>query len=175
MGYLSQPKGGWVVPVSIDISEIDKAFFESEMQIALEQLGGKPDPQYIKASPVAAEWQGFGEHKGADLEPKAQFELLSEPIKDGPVVFMLHGGGYITGNAEMERSATFRLAGIADARVFAVDYRLAPQAPFPAALIDAVVAYKYLIEPPPGALHSAIDPSKLIIAGDSAGAFLFID
>ena len=56
-------------------------------------------------------------------------------------------------------------------RVLAVQYRLAPQDEFPAALVDAVLAYKYLIDPPEGALHKPVDPSRIVIAGDSAGVW----
>lgn len=51
-------------------------------------------------------------------------------------------------------------------------YRLAPQNPFPAALLDAFIAYLYLLYPPPGALHKPIPASKITIAGDSAGGGL---
>ncbi|RPB11035.1 alpha/beta-hydrolase [Morchella conica CCBAS932] len=51
-------------------------------------------------------------------------------------------------------------------------YRLAPQNPFPAALLDALTAYLYLLHPPPGALHKPIPASKIIISGDSAGGNL---
>lgn len=61
------------------------------------------------------------------------------------------------------------MARDAGGRVLAVQYRLAPQDEFPAALVDAVMAYKYLVDPPKGALHKAVDPSKIVIAGDSAG------
>ncbi|RPB03393.1 alpha/beta-hydrolase [Choiromyces venosus 120613-1] len=57
-------------------------------------------------------------------------------------------------------------------RVFLPRYRLAPQNPFPTALIDALISYLYLLYPPPGALHSPVPASKIIIAGDSAGGGL---
>jgi hypothetical protein len=57
-------------------------------------------------------------------------------------------------------------------RAFAVNYRKAPQYPFPCALQDALAAYLYLLYPPPEAKHKAIDPSQIIIAGDSAGGGL---
>ncbi|PUU76595.1 Alpha/Beta hydrolase protein, partial [Tuber borchii] len=57
-------------------------------------------------------------------------------------------------------------------RVFLLRYRLAPQNPFPAAIIDALISYLYLLYPPPGALHSPVPASKIIIAGDSAGGGL---
>lgn len=62
-----------------------------------------------------------------------------------------------------------RLTG---APVLSVRYRLAPQNPFPAALVDALTAYLSLIHPPPGALHKAVPANKIILAGDSAGGNL---
>lgn len=57
-------------------------------------------------------------------------------------------------------------------RAFAINYRKAPQFPFPCALQDALAAYLFLIRPPPNAGHEAIDPSQIVLAGDSAGGGL---
>lgn len=57
-------------------------------------------------------------------------------------------------------------------RAFAVNYRKAPQYPFPCALQDALAAYLYLLYPPPEAKHTAVKPSDIVIAGDSAGGGL---
>jgi acetyl esterase/lipase len=176
MNYLSEPKGGWVIPVSISISETEKVFFESEVRTTLEKLAPDQELPDMEAVTVRGEWQGMGgDNDDADLNSKARFENVSEGTKDGPVILCLHGGGYFTGSAEMERTATFRLAQASGGRVFAVDYRLAPQSVFPAPLIDAIVAYKYLVDPPPEALHQPIDPKKLVIAGDSAGVSLLLN
>lgn len=58
------------------------------------------------------------------------------------------------------------------APAFSVRYRLAPQNPFPAALVDALTAYLSLLHPPPGSLHKPIPANKIIFAGDSAGGNL---
>lgn len=58
------------------------------------------------------------------------------------------------------------------APVFSVRYRLAPQNPFPAALVDALTAYLSLLHPPPGSLHKPVPANKIIFAGDSAGGNL---
>jgi len=50
-----------------------------------------------------------------------------------------------------------------------VDYRLAPQSPFPAAVIDTLAAYLYLIQPPANSGLNPINPSNIVIMGDSAG------
>lgn len=64
------------------------------------------------------------------------------------------------------------LSRLTGAPVLSVRYRLAPQNPFPAALVDALTAYLSLIHPPPGALHEAVPSNKIVLAGDSAGGNL---
>lgn len=51
---------------------------------------------------------------------------------------------------------------------------MAPQYPFPCAIQDVLASYLYLIEPPPGAKHHAVDPKDIIVAGDSAGGGLML-
>jgi acetyl esterase/lipase len=170
MDYISEPERGWVIPVSIDLSDERKNFYEAEMRKVLIELGGGLDIPDITASAVRGEWQGWDDLAyNVGPSSKEEFARRSDDLKNGSVVLSFHGGGYISGSAAMERSATFKLAQLSGGRVFSIDYRIAPQSPFPAALIDAIVAYEYLIDPPPGALHDAIDPKNLIIAGDSAG------
>jgi acetyl esterase/lipase len=80
-------------------------------------------------------------------------------------ILYFHGGGYITMSARTHRSITSRLASGSDARLFALDYRLAPEHPFPAALDDALAAYRALIA-------AGIPPAHIVVAGDSAGGGL---
>lgn len=72
------------------------------------------------------------------------------------------------------REATFRLAKLTGGRCLSVRYRLAPQSPFPAAVLDALVAYLYLLAPPEGSFHDPVPANKIVIAGDSAGGGLSI-
>ncbi len=81
------------------------------------------------------------------------------------VVFYLHGGGYFLSSPRAHRPLTTALARVARAAVFAPDYRLAPEHPFPAALDDALAAYRAL-------LATGVDPARLIVGGDSAGGGL---
>ena len=67
------------------------------------------------------------------------------------------------------RLATSHLAKLSGGRVFSVRYRLAPQQPFPAALVDSLVAYLTLLSPPSDALHEPVPPGKIVFSGDSAG------
>jgi len=79
----------------------------------------------------------------------------------------LHGGGYTTGSPATHRALTGHLAARCDARVFAADYRLAPEHPFPAALADAVAAWR-------GLRGEGLDSGRIAIAGDSAGGGLAV-
>jgi monoterpene epsilon-lactone hydrolase len=83
------------------------------------------------------------------------------------VVYYLHGGGYVLGSLNTHREMVSRLSRTASARVLIIDYRLAPENPFPAALDDAVAAYRWL-------LSVGVDPARLAIAGESAGGGLTV-
>jgi acetyl esterase/lipase len=81
------------------------------------------------------------------------------------VIFYLHGGAYAIGTAASSVGLASDLARRAGARLVTIDYRLAPEHPHPAAIDDAVAAYR-------GLLDSGIAASTIAIAGESAGASL---
>jgi acetyl esterase/lipase len=81
------------------------------------------------------------------------------------VIFYLHGGAYAIGTAASSVGLASELARRAGARLVTVDYRLAPEDPHPAAIDDAVAAYR-------GLLDSGVAASAIAIAGESAGAGL---
>jgi len=83
------------------------------------------------------------------------------------VVYYLHGGGYVLGSINTHREMVSRLSRAAGAKVLILDYRLAPENPFPAALDDSVAAYRWL-------LSAGVDPARLVIAGESAGGGLVV-
>jgi epsilon-lactone hydrolase len=83
-------------------------------------------------------------------------------------VLYLHGGGYVVGSAGMYRALAGYLARASGAVVHTLDYRLAPEHPYPAALDDAVAAARALID------EHGIEPGRLAIAGDSAGGGLAV-
>ncbi|CAH1763802.1 6400_t:CDS:2 [Entrophospora sp. SA101] len=88
------------------------------------------------------------------------------------VILFLHGGGYLYGSAGSHRSTTSKIAKSTNARLFAINYRLAPQNQFPAALHDSITAYNYLIDPPKDADFLPIEPKNIVIMGNSAGGGL---
>jgi len=83
----------------------------------------------------------------------------------GRHILFLHGGAYATGSAALYRHITWRFAVAAEAHLAAIDYRLAPEHPFPAALDDAVAAWR-------GLLDEGADPRHCAVLGDSAGGGL---
>ncbi|KAL1924217.1 uncharacterized protein VTP21DRAFT_7252 [Calcarisporiella thermophila] len=88
------------------------------------------------------------------------------------VIYYLHGGAYYLCSTYTHRRLIAKVAKRSAAKVFAINYRLAPQHPFPAALHDALAGYLYLISPPAGSGEKPIDPKKIVIMGDSAGGGL---
>ncbi|TBU23510.1 alpha/beta-hydrolase [Dichomitus squalens] len=88
------------------------------------------------------------------------------------VMLYVHGGAFYWGSINTHRYQVIRYAKKIKGRAFAVNYRKAPQYPWPCPLQDVLAAYFYLTRPPSGAAHKAVQPSKLVFAGDSAGAAL---
>ena len=85
--------------------------------------------------------------------------------RNAPVVLYLHGGAYALGSILTHRAFLGRFATATRTRVLAIEYRRAPEHPFPAALEDAVAAYRWLIS-------TGVGPTEIVIAGDSAGGGL---
>ncbi len=110
-------------------------------------IGGDVSYQRVEAGGVSAEW-------------------LSGPrVRDDYAMLYLHGGCYGSGSVETHRELMTRLSIAAGMRVLGLNYRLAPAHPFPAAVEDASAAYRWLI-------GTGIEPARIALAGDSAGAGL---
>ncbi|POW15673.1 hypothetical protein PSTT_01904 [Puccinia striiformis] len=122
---------------------------------------------------------GFAENQTPKLnnpipstEDETPSDLYEDDLDKMPCMLYIHGGAYYFGSVNTHRYCIWRYARKMGGRAFAVNYRLAPQYPFPCALADCLAAYLYLIRPPENAKHRPIDPSKIVIAGDSAGGGL---
>jgi acetyl esterase/lipase len=83
------------------------------------------------------------------------------------VVLYLHGGGYVIGSIKTHRDLMGRISRAAQARVLGLDYRLAPEHPFPAAVDDSLSAYRWLLD-------NGTKPARIAVAGDSAGGGLTV-
>jgi acetyl esterase/lipase len=119
-----------------------------EWQAAL-KVPPETKTQTVDAGGVRAEWIWRPE---SDLER---------------AILYLHGGGYAIGSIATHRYLMQQIAQASGARVLGIDYRLAPENPFPGAVEDAVTAYKWM-------LAQGLDPQRIAIGGDSAGGGLTI-
>ncbi len=109
--------------------------------------------------------RGIGHQRVADGTIRG--EWLIPPTPASGVILYVHGGGYVAGSAASHRTVTAALARATGCRVFAADYRLAPEARFPAAHDDVAAVYHWLVtRGAPG--------ERIVIAGESAGGGLVL-
>ncbi len=87
----------------------------------------------------------------------------------GPLVVYFHGGGWVCGDLDTHDGPCRALARSSGIRVLSVEYRLAPEHPFPAPVDDALAAFESVAA---GAGTLAVDPNRIALAGDSAGGHL---
>jgi acetyl esterase/lipase len=85
----------------------------------------------------------------------------------GRTVIHLHGGGYAVGSPDSSRPYASRLSAACRSRIMVLDYRLAPEHPFPAAIEDATAAYRWAID-------GGADPAKTALCGESSGGGLVL-
>jgi monoterpene epsilon-lactone hydrolase len=142
--------------------------------------------QMIRARPVPETRPTIADMRAGYEQMSAMFPLPAdvqrEPTTAGGVpaewvmapgaaadraVLYLHGGGYVIGSITTHRDLAARLSRAAAARVLVLGYRLAPEHPYPAALEDAVAAYRQLLD-------EGLAPERTVIAGDSAGGGLAV-
>ncbi|TET76033.1 MAG: alpha/beta hydrolase [Candidatus Heimdallarchaeota archaeon] len=130
------------------VLDIEKQRKDLENNVFLFRKPRKMKVQSLEINGISAEWL----HQKDQIEDRA--------------ILYLHGGSYNAGSLNTHRSLAARIGKVSSSPVLSIDYRLAPENPFPAALEDAVSAYIWLIE------HKNIKPNKIAIAGDSAGGGL---
>jgi monoterpene epsilon-lactone hydrolase len=125
----------------------------ADMRAGMEDMaGGAPLPEgttikVVDAGGVSAEWVSVAGASG------------------DAVLLYLHGGGYCIGSINTHRGMAARLAQACRARALNLDYRLAPEHPHPAAVDDAVAAYRWLLD-------RGVAPAQIVLGGDSAGGGL---
>jgi len=91
--------------------------------------------------------------------------ILPGSVSSQPVILYLHGGGWVLGWYQSHRVLSAHIGKASQSRVLAVNYRLAPENPFPAALEDCLAAYHWIV-------NENVAPDRIVIAGDSAGGNL---
>ncbi|RHZ66891.1 alpha/beta hydrolase [Aspergillus thermomutatus] len=165
----------WVSKVTLPQPEND---VQDAVIKAIEELKSGGETYDIPGvGPVEAEWTGYrkGVGKNApqpDMSEEEKYRKLRSDADADMVILYFHGGAYFLMDPCTHRVPVSQLSKHTGAPVLSVRYRLAPQHPFPAALVDALVAYLSLLAPPPGSLHDPVPANKIILAGDSAGGNL---
>ncbi|MGB0920954.1 MAG: alpha/beta hydrolase [Alphaproteobacteria bacterium] len=120
----------------------------------------------INARTAPGKWPKGGKVEEVSAGGVKAFWVNAEGVDPNRVFYYLHGGGYIFGAPDTtHKDLLWRLSKAAGARVLAIDYRLAPEAPFPAAVDDAIAAYNWLLE-------QGYRSEAIAIGGDSAGGGL---
>lgn len=139
-------------------------FFTSQ-----KMLGPKIQDGTLRKNLVEPPWHCPDEYLNLPIHMRQfEMELLTPKAADnGEVVLQLHGGGYIAKIRNAYRDFAVRYSKIDQYRVLSVDYRVAPQHPYPAAFQDALEAYRWL-------LYSGFSGDRIILAGDSAGGGLVL-
>ncbi|MFN4089117.1 MAG: alpha/beta hydrolase [Alphaproteobacteria bacterium] len=135
---------------------------------------GRPDQPTVPD--MRARYELLGEKFPAPADARVETvsaggcpaEIVSAPgVAGDRWIVYLHGGGYVIGSCATHRNLAYALSRAGDAQVLLLDYRLAPEHPFPAAVEDAVGAYRWL-------LQRGARPERTAIAGDSAGGGLTV-
>jgi acetyl esterase len=170
-------------PVVIDGQELH---VEPQLVLKLLALAGKAAPRPVDVAEARAQFtqdaRNFEgpklpveriEHvtlQGGDGQPlKARLYVPHGAEDDGPLLLFFHGGGFVECDLDTHDNICRFLAGQAQVRVLAIDYRLAPEHPFPAGIEDALAAFRFAVE---HASELGVDPGRIAVGGDSAGGNL---
>ncbi|CAI7635511.1 unnamed protein product [Penicillium glandicola] len=165
----------WVSKVTLPQPELD---VRDAVLRAIEDLKtGNETYDIPETIAVEGEWTGYRAGVGKktpepDLSEEEKYHKLREESPSDMTILYFHGGAYFLLDPCSHRVPVAHLSHLTGAPVFSVRYRLAPQNPFPAALVDALTAYLSLLHPPPGSLHKPVPANKIVFAGDSAGGNL---
>ena len=181
----------WISKVAfpvVDDEELRHIFLR-----AVTELGDGAVPFVLSGiDNVQAEWNGYrksGDRKATTMSEQEAYGRLQLDTSSNVTVLYVHGGGYVlvsyhaafaetltvlysVGNSSASRGIACALTERTGGRVCSVNYRLAPQNPFPAALYDVFIAYLSLLHPSHGSFHTPISASSIVLAGDSTGGAL---
>jgi acetyl esterase/lipase len=154
---------------------IRPAMASPELDMVVAMLRGRPDGEapdiHAQRAGLEALTRNAPLPDGARCEAvrvgDVRCEWVTMPGAERGALLWLHGGGYCVGSLNTHRALVARLAGATGLRGFHVDYRLAPEHPFPAAVDDAVAAYRWL-------LGQGVAPHEIVVGGDSAGGGLTV-
>ena len=168
-------------PAEPDLREGQVLGVRDAVAFAIRELGqGHNDPECPMPDISSVETEWTGHRPGVSIvaprpwisECEMYTRLMADTDPNGPTILYFHGGAFVLMDPSTHRLTTSSLAGQSGGRVLSVRYRLAPQHPFPAALLDAFITYLALLSPPPDSYHTPVSPSQIVFAGDSSGGGL---
>ena len=125
----------------------DRASYEN--MLASMPIAADIDTQRVGAGGVPAEW------------------IRAPQVRTDRVLLYFHGGGYVVGSMRTHRPMLAEISRASGFSVLGLDYRLAPENPFPAPVEDALAAYRWL-------LHTGVESNHIVLGGDSAGGGLVV-
>jgi acetyl esterase len=138
----------------------------AERREALKALTALADPSSL--TPSGGVRDHLMPHDGGHLLLRV-YSPMDEPARVLPAMVFFHGGGWVAGSVDTHDGLCRRLCNQSGCRLVSVEYRLAPEHPFPTGLNDALAAAAHVIANP---REFGIDPAKVGVAGDGAGANL---
>ncbi|KAH7088388.1 acetyl-hydrolase [Paraphoma chrysanthemicola] len=164
----------WVSKVKLAVPEEDDV--RQMLFKAIDDMG-TGDEQWTKPDtrPLEAEWNGYradardDEPEPTDLSEKEKYDTMLKETSSKVTLLYFHGGAMYLMDPSTYRPTTSKLAKSSGGVVFNVRYRLSPQNPFPAALLDCFTAYLSLLSPPPDAFYDPVPAEQIVFGGDSAG------
>ena len=199
-GHLGLPL--WTSQIAFrrhSFSSNDNNLLQSLLKI-IERLGeGNENFEIREVRDVQGDWLGWRQrtdvNKGelAAMGERARYEGMMGDVRSELTIFFVHGGAFYyfpvkpdtsqhtnhhpplphsLGNSATSRSVLANLVRLTGSRGFAVHYRLSPQHPFPAPLLDILVAYLSLLHPSSTSFHEPVPASNIVFAGESSGANL---
>jgi epsilon-lactone hydrolase len=146
----------------------------SEIAAIREVIASRPKPKDIAEMRHNIDARGLAYGVSADVTVEAvdaggvRAEWTSTANADPRrAILYVHGGGYVIGSLDSHRHAVSEIGRAGGTKVLALDYRLAPEHPFPAPIDDSLAGYRFL-------LSAGFKPGNIAIAGDSAGGGLVV-
>jgi epsilon-lactone hydrolase len=144
----------------------------AELAKVLEMIKSVPRDPTASVERMRGAMEKVSEHVARDVKCErvsaggVPAEWIVPPnAADDRVILYLHGGGYVMGSINTHRAMIARIARASQSKALALDYRMGPEHPFPAAVDDACAAYRWLIA-------QEYKPGRIVISGDSAGGGL---
>ena len=153
---------------------------DTQIMLALMKVSGEPDPSTLPIPKGRVALLRQSQLGGGRQEIGSVRELWVAGLKarlynpegvsgNAPLLVFLHGGGFIFGDLDSHDAPCRLLASESGVKVLSIDYRLAPESPFPAAYDDSVAAFRWAVE---HAAELGADPARIGVGGDSAGGNL---